>query len=184
MSGLLGPVVAQGITPDSGQGQLATAISTFFGGGTPQFGPQAPAAAPAPDPTYDKWGHIITGQPQPQAAAPAPTVPSLNVGPGLAQATPQAAPGAINPGASGYDMWGRQAPPPAQATPQLPGLADILKAIQAYQAQQAQANQQLPQGLLGGNETGGDQGSAEGSGAGNSGGNSAGGGSGTDTANW
>ena len=163
MSGLLGPVVAPGITPDSGQGQLATAISTFFGGGTPQFGPQAPAAAPAPDPTYDKWGHIITGQPQPQAAAPAPTVPSLNVGPGLAQA--QQGSSAVNPGASGYDMWGRQAPPPPQATPQLPGLADILAMIQAAQAKQALANPNLPQGLLSGNETGGDQGSADHGGA-------------------
>jgi hypothetical protein len=167
MSGLLGPVVAQGITPDSGQGQLATAISTFFGAGTPQFSTQAPqAAAPAPDPTYDKWGHVVTGSPQGQVAAPAapaPTVPSLNVGPGLA------APGAITPGASGYDMWGRQAPapPPAQATPQLPGLADILAMIQAEQARQARANQNAPQGLLGGggNEAGGDQGSADHGGA-------------------
>ena len=165
MSGLLGPVVAPGITPDSGQGQLATAISTFFGGGTPQFGPQAPAAAPAPDPTYDKWGHIITGQAQPQAAAPAPTptptVPSLNVGPGLAQATPQAAPGAITPGASGYDMWGRQAPPPAQAAPQLPGLADILAMIQAAQAKQAANGPALP-GLLSDGASEGGGGGAEG----------------------
>jgi hypothetical protein len=176
-------VVAQGITPDSGQGQLATAISSFFGAGAPQFSTQAPQA-PAPDPTYDKWGHVITGQPQPQAAAPAPAAPPLNVGPGLPQA--QQGSSAVNPGASGYDMWGRQAPAPAQATPQLPGLADILAMIQAEQARQARANQNAPQGLLGGggNETGGDQGSAEGSGAGNSGGNSAGGGSGTDTANW
>ena len=137
MSGLLGPVVAPGITPDSGQGQLATAISTFFGGGTPQFGPQAPAAAPAPDPTYDKWGHIITGQPQPQAAAPAPVVPSLNTG--LLAQQPQAgaaSTGQINPGASGYDMWGRQAPAPA--APQLPGLGDLLAMIQAAQQQQQQ----------------------------------------------
>ena len=162
MSGLLGPTVAQGITPDSGQGQLATAISSFFGAGTPQFSTQAPQAAPPPDNTYDKWGHVITGQAQPQAA-----VPSLNTGPGLAQATPQAAPGAVNPGASGYDMWGRQAPPPPQATPQLPGLADILAMIQAEQARQALANQQLPQGLLGGggSEGGGDQGSADHGGA-------------------
>jgi hypothetical protein len=166
MSGLLGPVVAQGITPDSGQGQLATAISSFFGAGTPQFSTQAPQAAPPPDNTYDKWGHVVTGSPQGQVAAPAapaPTVPSLNVGPGLAQA--QQGSSAVNPGASGYDMWGRQAPVPAQAAPQLPGLADILKAIQAYQAQQALANQQLPQGLLGGNEAGGDQGSADHGGA-------------------
>jgi hypothetical protein len=173
MSGLLGPVVAQGITPDSGQGQLATAISSFFGGGTPQFSTPTPqAAAPAPDPTYDKWGHVVTGSPQGQVAAPAapaPAVPSLNVGPGLAQATPQAAPGAINPGASGYDMWGRQAPVQAQpqAAPQLPGLADILAMIQAEQARQARANQNAPQGLLGGggNEAGGDQGSADHGGA-------------------
>ena len=165
MSGLLGPVVAPGITPDSGQGQLATAISTFFGGGTPQFSTQAPQAAPAPDPTYDKWGHVITGQPQPQAAAPAPTVPSLNTGPGLAPAAAQAPAGQINPGASGYDMWGRQAPPPPQATPQLPGLADILAMIQAAQAKQVLANPNLPQGLLSGNETGGDQGSADHGGA-------------------
>ena len=100
MSGLLGPMVAPGITPDSGQGQLATAISSFFGGGTPQFQtptPQAPA--PAPDPTYDKWGHVVTGQAQPQgqmpqAQAPSP-VPSLNTGPGLA---PAAAQGAITQG--------------------------------------------------------------------------------------
>ena len=163
MSGLLGPVVAPGITPDSGQGQLATAISTFFGGGAPQFGPQAPAAAPAPDPTYDKWGHVITGQPQ--AAAPAPTVPSLNTGPGLAPAAAQAPAGQINPGASGYDMWGRQAPVAPQAAPQLPGLADILAMIQAAQAKQALANPNLPQGLLSGNETGGDQGSADHGGA-------------------
>jgi hypothetical protein len=80
---------------------------------------------------------------------------------------PQAAPGAITPGASGYDMWGRQAPPPAQATPQLPGLADILAMIQAEQARQARANQNAPQGLLGGggNEAGGDQGSADHGGA-------------------
>ena len=163
MSGLLGPVVAPGITPDSGQGQLATAISSFFGGGTPQFSTQAPQAAPPPDNTYDKWGHVITGQPQPQAAAPAPTVPSLNIGPGLAQA--QQGSSAVNPGASGYDMWGRQAPPPPQATPQLPGLADILAMIQAAQAKQALANPNLPQGLLSGNETGGDQGSADHGGA-------------------
>jgi hypothetical protein len=66
-------------------------------------------------------------------------------------------------------MWGRQAPVAAQpqAAPQLPGLADILKAILAYQAQQARANQNAPQGLLGGggNETGGDQGSADHGGA-------------------
>jgi hypothetical protein len=171
MSGLLGPVVAQGITPDSGQGQLATAISSFFGAGTPQFSTQAPQAAPPPDNTYDKWGHVVTGSPQGQVAAPAapaPTVPSLNVGPGLAAPMPpQAAPGAITPGASGYDMWGRQAPPPAQATPQLPGLADILAMIQAEQARQARANQNAPQGLLGGggNEAGGDQGSADHGGA-------------------
>jgi hypothetical protein len=134
-------MVAPGITPDSGQGQLATAISTFFGGGTPQFQtptPQAPA--PAPDPTYDKWGHVVTGQPQ-----AAPTVPSLNVGPGLAQA--QQGSSAVNPGASGYDMWGRQAPVAPQATPQLPGLADILAMIQAAQARQA-ANAPVPPGLL------------------------------------
>ena len=159
MSGLLGPVVAQGITPDSGQGQLATAISTFFGGGTPQFGPQAPAAAPAPDPTYDKWGHVVTGQPQPQAAASTPTVPSLNVGPGLAQA--QQGSSAVNPGASGYDMWGRQAPPPAQAAPQLPGLADILAMIQAAQAKQA-ANAPAPPGLLSDGASEGGGGGAEG----------------------
>jgi hypothetical protein len=134
MSGLLGPVVAQGITPDSGQGQLATAISSFFGAGTPQFSTQAPQAAPPPDNTYDKWGHVITGQPQPQAApaAPAPAMPSLNTGPGLPQA--QQGPSAVNPGASGYDMWGRQAPAPPQQAPQLPGLADILAMIQAAQA--------------------------------------------------
>jgi hypothetical protein len=178
MSGLLGPMVAPGITPDSGQGQLATAISTFFGGGPPQFGPQAPAAAPAPDPTYDKWGHIITGQPQPQAAAPTPTVPSLNVGPGLAAPMPPqaaagpgadfagtqvaaATPGVITPGASGYDMWGRQAPAPAQAIPQLPGLADILAMIQAAQAKQA-ANAPVPPGLLSGGGSEGGGGGAEG----------------------
>jgi cell pole-organizing protein PopZ len=93
-------------------------------------------------PAYDKWGHVVTGQQQ--AAAPAPTVPSLNVGPGLAPAATQ---GAINPSASGYDMWGRQAPAPAQATPQLPGLADILAMIQAAQARQA-ANAPAPTGLL------------------------------------
>ena len=165
MSGLLGPMVAQGITPDSGQGQLASAISSFFGGGTPQFQtptPQAPA--PAPDPTYDKWGHVVTGSPQGQVAAPAapaPAVPSLNVGPGLAPAAAQGV------GASGYDMWGRQAPVQAQpqAAPQLPGLADIMKLIQQYQAQQALLNANAPQGLLGGNETGGDQGSADHGGA-------------------
>jgi hypothetical protein len=164
MSGLLGPVVAQGITPDSGQGQLATAISSFFGAGTPQFSTQAPQAAPPPDNTYDKWGHVVTGSPQGQVAAPAtpaPTVPSLNVGPGLAQATPQAAPGAINPGASGYDIWGRQAPPPAQATPQLPGLADILAMIQAAQARQA-ANGPAPTGLLSDGASEGGGGGAEG----------------------
>ena len=171
MSGLLGPMVAPGITPDSGQGQLATAISSFFGGGTPQFQtptPQAPA--PAPDPIYDKWGHVVSGSPQgqvqgqmqmPQATAPAPAVPSLNVGPGLAPAAAQGV------GASGYDMWGRQAPVQAQpqAAPQLPGLADIMKLIQDYQARQALLNQNVPQGLLGGNETGGDQGSADHGGA-------------------
>lgn len=164
MSGLLGPMVAPGITPDSGQGQLATAISSFFGGGTPQFQtptPQAPA--PAPDPTYDKWGHVVSGSPQGQMPqAPAAAAPSLNVGPGLAPAAAQGV------GASGYDMWGRQAPPPPQAAagaPQLPGLADIMKLIQDYQARQALLNQNAPQGLLGGNETGGDQGSADHGGA-------------------
>jgi hypothetical protein len=156
MSGLLGPVVAQGITPDSGQGQLATAISSFFGGGTPQFSTQAPQAAPPPDNTYDKWGHVVTGQPQPQAA---PTVPSLNVGPGLAQA--QQGSSAVNPGASGYDMWGRQAPVAPQAAPQLPGLADILAMIQAAQARQAANGPALP-GLLEHDGSEGGGGGAEG----------------------
>jgi len=153
MSGLLGPTVASGITPDSDQGQLASAISSFFGGGAPQFQTQTPQApAPAPMPTYDRWG-------RPQGAGAA--VPSLNVGPGLPQGT-----GAITPGASGYDMWGRQAPPApqAQAAPQLPGLADILAMIQAEQARQALANANVPQGLLGGNE-GGAGGSADHGGA-------------------
>jgi hypothetical protein len=44
-------------------------------------------------------------------------------------------------------------------------LADIMKLIQDYQAQQALLNQNAPQGLLGGNETGGDQGSADHGGA-------------------
>ena len=144
MSGLLGPVVAPGITPDSGQGQLATAISTFFGGGAPQFSTGNPQPAEAPMPTYDKWGHVVTGQPQPQpqAAAPAPVVPSLNTG---LLAQPQAgaaSTGQINPGASGYDMWGRQAPAPA--APQLPGLGDLLAMVQAAQAQQQQQQQPPP----------------------------------------
>ena len=150
--GLLGPTVAPGITPDSDQGRLASAISTFFGGGTPQFQTQTPAPqAAAPMPAYDKWGHVVTGSPQGQVA-PAP-VPSLNVGPGLAPAPA----GAVTPGASGYDMWGRQAPPPPaapQAAPQLPGLADIMAMIQAEQARQALANANAPQGLLGGDHGG------------------------------
>jgi hypothetical protein len=88
---------------------------------------------------------------------PQAQVPSLNVGPGLAAA----APGTITPGASGYDMWGRQAPAPAQQAPQLPGLADIMKLIQAYQAQQA-LNANAPQGLLGGDHSEGGGGGAEG----------------------
>jgi hypothetical protein len=154
-SGLLG-VPTGG--PTATQGDLYNAIVGM--GWAPQgYGPipapQAPQeAAPA---AYDKWGHVVTGQPQPQAAAPAPTVPSLNVGPGLAQA----APGAITPGASGYDMWGRQAPPPAQAAPQLPGLADILAMIQAAQARQA-ANAPAPTGLLSDGASEGGGGGAEG----------------------
>jgi hypothetical protein len=137
-SGLLG-VPTGG--PTATQGDLYNAIVGM--GWAPQgYGPipapQAPQAEAAPT-AYDKWGHVVTGQPQPQAAAPAPTVPSLNVGPGLAPAA--------TPGASGYDMWGRQAPAPAQAAPQLPGLADILAMIQAAQARQA-ANAPAPTGLL------------------------------------
>jgi len=154
--GLLGPTVASGITPDSDQGQLASAISSFFGGGAPQFQTQTPQApAPAPMPTYDRWG-------RPQGAG---ALPSLNVGPGLAQAPT----GAVTPGPSGYDMWGRQAPPApqAQAAPQLPGLADILAMIQAEQMRQALANANAPQGLLGGptGNEGGAGGSADHGGA-------------------
>lgn len=139
MSGLLGPVVAQGITPDSGQGQLATAISTFFGGGTPQFGPQAPAAAPAAPTQYDMWGRPVApgAAPTPVPQQGAPATPSLNTGPGLPTAGLLAQPQAntaITPGASGYDMWGRQAPAPA--APQLPGLGDLLAMVQAAQQQQ------------------------------------------------
>jgi hypothetical protein len=96
----------------------------------------------------------------PQAQAPSP-VPSLNTGPGLAPAAAQAPAGQINPGASGYDMWGRQAPPPQQATPQLPGLADILAMIQAAQAKQA-ANAPVPPGLLSDGASEGGGGGAEG----------------------
>jgi hypothetical protein len=143
--------------PTATQGDLYNAIVGM--GWAPQgYGPiPAPQAAQEAAPTaYDKWGHVVTGQPQPQAA---PTVPSLNVGPGLAAPMPpQAAAGpgadfvgtqvpAATPGASGYDMWGRQAPPPQAATPQLPGLADILAMIQAAQAKQA-ANGPVPPGLL------------------------------------
>jgi hypothetical protein len=158
-SGLLG-VPTGG--PTATQGDLYNAIVGM--GWAPQgYGPiPAPQAPQEAAPTaYDKWGHVVTGQPQPQAAAPAPTVPSLNVGPGLAQAPPQAAPGAITPGASGYDMWGRQAPPPTQAAPQLPGLADILAMIQAAQAKQA-ANAPAPIGLLSDGASEGGGGGAEG----------------------
>jgi hypothetical protein len=140
-SGLLG-VPTGG--PTATQGDLYNAIVGM--GWAPQgYGPipaQQAAPAPAAPTAYDKWGHVVTGQPQPPAA---PTVPLLNVGPGLAQA--QQGSGAVNPGASGYDMWGRQAPAPAQAAPQLPGLADILAMIQAAQARQA-ANAPVPPGLL------------------------------------
>jgi hypothetical protein len=157
-SGLLG-VPAGG--PTATQGDLYNAIVGM--GWAPQgYGPipvpQAPQAEAAPA-AYDKWGHVVTGQPQPQAAAPAPTVPSLNVGPGLAQA--QQGSSAVNPGASGYDMWGRQAPVAPQATPQLPGLADILAMIQAAQARQA-ANAPAPTGLLSDGASEGGGGGAEG----------------------
>ncbi len=76
--------------------------------------------------TYDKWGHVVSGSPAGQVAA----------------AAPQQAASAVTPGPSGYDMWGRQAPPP-----QLPGLADLLAAVQAAQAQQAPT--QAAPGLLG-----------------------------------
>jgi hypothetical protein len=153
-SGLLG-VPTGG--PTATQGDLYNAIVGM--GWAPQgYGPipvpQA-AQAPTPDPSYDKWGHVTTGSPQGQM--PQAQVPSLNVGPGLAAA----APGTITPGASGYDMWGRQAPAPAQQAPQLPGLADIMKLIQAYQAQQA-LNANAPQGLLGGDHSEGGGGGAEG----------------------
>jgi hypothetical protein len=168
-SGLLG-VPTGG--PTATQGDLYNAIVGM--GWAPQgYGPipapQAPQAAAAPT-AYDKWGHVTTGSPQgqmPQAQAPSP-VPSLNTGPGLA---PAAA-----PGASGYDMWGRQAPPPPQAaagTPQLPGLADIMKLIQDYQAQQALLNQNMPQGLLGAGEGGGVGAGGVGSGADPAGGGAA-----------
>jgi hypothetical protein len=113
MSGLL---AAPGITPDSGQGQLLSGMSALFGGAAPTFQTPTPAPPAAPPMnTYDKWGHVVSGQ-----AAPPPA------------AAPQQAASAVTPGASGYDMWGRQAPPP-----QLPGLADLLAAVQAAQAQQA-----------------------------------------------
>jgi hypothetical protein len=160
-SGLLG-VPTGG--PTATQGDLYNAIVGM--GWAPQgYGPIPPmpqAPAPAPDPTYDKWGHVVSGSPQgqmPQAQAPSP-VPSLNTGPGLAPAAAQGV------GASGYDMWGRQAPPPPQAAagaPQLPGLADILAMIKAEQDKQAAANQQqMPQGLLGGDHSEGGGGGAEG----------------------
>jgi hypothetical protein len=142
MSGLLGPMVAQGITPDSGQGQLATAISSFFGGGTPQFQTPTPQAqAPAAPTQYDMWGRPVApgAAPTPAPQQGAPATPSLNTGPGLPTAGLLAQPQAntaITPGASGYDMWGRQAPAPA--APQLPGLGDLLAMVQAAQAQQQQ----------------------------------------------
>lgn len=170
MSGTMVPSGLLGVPtggPTATQGDLYNAIVGM--GWAPQgYGPiPAPQAAqaPAPDPTYDKWGHVTTGSPQgqvqgqmPQAQAPSP-VPSLNVGPGLAPAAAQGV------GASGYDQWGRQAPPPPQAAagaPQLPGLADIMKLIQDYQAQQALLNQNAPQGLLGGDHSEGGGGGAEG----------------------
>jgi hypothetical protein len=184
-SGLLG-VPTGG--PTATQGDLYNAIVGM--GWAPQgYGPiPAPQAAqaPAPDPTYDKWGHVVSGSPQgqmPQAQAPS-SVPSLNVGPGLAQA-PQGS-GAITPGASGYDMWGRQAPPPPQtATPQLPGLADIMKMIQDYQAQQALLNANNPQGLLASGMGDGTSGMGGDRGADTSASSAGGGGpEGSGTANW
>jgi hypothetical protein len=90
--------------------------------------------------------------------------PQAAAGPGadfVGTQVPAATPGAITPGASGYDMWGRQAPPPAQAAPQLPGLADILAMIQAAQAKQA-ANAPAPPGLLEHDGSEGGGGGAEG----------------------
>ena len=132
MSGLL---AAPGITPDSGQGQLLSGMSALFGGAAPTFQTPTPAPAAAPQPnTYDKWGHVVSGQASPPPAA----------------APQQAAAGGV--GASGYDMWGRQAPPQ-----QLPGLADLLAAVQAAQAQQ-QTPTPTAAGLLGGGMTGSDGG--------------------------
>jgi hypothetical protein len=164
MSGTMVPSGLLGVPtggPTATQGDLYNAIVGM--GWAPQgYGPipapQAPQGEAAPMPAYDKWGHVTTGSPQgqmPQAAAPAPTVPSLNTGPGLAPAAAQGV------GASGYDMWGRQAPAPAQATPQLPGLADILAMIQAAQARQA-ANTPAPTGLLSDGASEGGGGGAEG----------------------
>ena len=116
----------------------------------------------------------------PQAQAPS-LVPSLNVGPGLA---PGAAQGV---GASGYDMWGRQAPVAAQpqAAPQLPGLADIMKLIQDYQAQQALLNANNPQGLLASGMGDGTSGMGGDRGADTSASSAGGGGpEGSGTANW
>lgn len=140
-------------------GSLGDAIQAFFGG-TPTAQPQAQQAAPAPMPTYDQWG-------RPQGAAQAATTATPTAG---LLAQPQQAMGNIAPGASGYDMWGRQAPPSPQAAqgPQLPGLADIMAMLKAEQdkqaAAQALANANWQPGLLGGSE-GGAGGSADHGGA-------------------
>lgn len=162
--GGFGPLVQQGTptaAPGSDQYNVGKAIATLFSGGTPE---QPAAPAPPPNNTYDKWGHIISGSPAGQVApAAAPAVPSLNTAP--AAASP--APGGF--GSSGYDMWGRQAPPPVAApAQQTPGLGDLLAALLAA----SQKNQQpLPsllydhEGGSGGGEGAGDT-SAESEGAG------------------
>ena len=170
MSGLLGPVVAQGITPDSGQGRrAATAISTFF-----RWWWHAAVLAPRlhrllQRPAIPRMTNGGTSsrdsRSRRRCPAPAPTVPSLNVGPGLAQAPPQAAPrGRSTPAPVATTCGGGRAPAPAQAAPRkLPGLADILAMIKAEQDKQAAANQQqMPQGLLGGGGSEGGGGGAEG----------------------
>ena len=186
MSGLLGPMVAPGITPDSGQGQLATAISSFFGGGTPQFQtptPQAPA--PAPDPTYDKWGHVVTRQPAGADAAGTGAKPctlaQCRAGVGTSGRTRGRRHRATTCGA------GRRHPHrrPQAGAPQLPGLADIMKLIQDYQAQQALLNANNPQGLLASGMGEGTSGMGGDRGADTSASSAGGGGpEGSGTANW
>lgn len=145
----------------SDQFNVANAIATLFKSGTLP----ATAAAPAPvsNNTYDKWGHIVSGNANATtpAATPAAAAPAAPAAAALAAAAAPA--GAY--GTSGYDMWGRQAPPaaaaPMAAQQQLPaGLGDLAALIAEHQAKQQQL--QLA-GLLGrqSQEGGGAEGGGE-----------------------